>query len=549
MNNYEDRLAEMLRRRSADVDDSSLRAHQVVRRARTRRTLTMSTLVVGVLAVAFTGVGLSRIEHHDQKPAVPGETSPYPGHPGPFTTGDNPKTGRVEFARGERRGLIWKLWLRKSNYRLDKHGPRGEYCTWLEWDGGGGSCPARLPKSSYLSIRRESSAGSEDAVTGDIDRDVARVEIRLNGYGPFDVPIIEGPAINPPEEDPRVNYFLAFIPVDSTGTVAVFDRSGTELQVEPIRAFRDFPDPDELDLDPAPDGSARCIDMHVTITGTDKSETLRGTDGPDVVAGLGGDDTILGLGGNDTVCGGDGNDSISGGSGGDELSGGPGDDELRGGDGFDSIAFWQSPSGVVVDLEAGTAIGDGSDDVSGFESLGGSDYDDRLTGTDGPDQIDAGYGEDVLRGLGGDDILYGGEGDDEYAGGDGRDLVSFSFAEQGVEVNLLEGYALGEGDDLVSGVEIIDGTRFKDSITGGDADELLMGREGDDFLSGESGDDVLWGEFSGMSAASYRRGGMLVEHASDILVGGPGTDELHGGPGRNTCSEGERLEDCDTGGG
>jgi Ca2+-binding RTX toxin-like protein len=182
--------------------------------------------------------------------------------------------------------------------------------------------------------------------------------------------------------------------------------------------------------------------------------------------------------------------------------------------------------------------------VDGFEALGGSDHDDELRGTDGPDQIESGAGNDVLDGRGGDDILYGMDGDDTYVGGDGRDLVSFSFAASGVEVDLLARTASGEGEDDISEVEVLDGSRFDDTIRGGAADELLIGRDGNDTLSGGAGNDVLWGEFSGMTAESYERVGLTIERTKDDLDGGPGTDELHGGPGDNRCTNGEELEDC-----
>ena len=58
------------------------------------------------------------------------------------------------------------------------------------------------------------------------------------------------------------------------------------------------------------------------------------------------------------ICGGDGDDTLSGGPGNDGLSGDAGDDVMDGGAGSeDAASFVDSPSGVTVNLVAGTAAG------------------------------------------------------------------------------------------------------------------------------------------------------------------------------------------------
>ena len=239
-----------------------------------------------------------------------------------------------------------------------------------------------------------------------------------------------------------------------------------------------------------------------TITGTDEDDVLHGTAGIDVIAGLDGDDEISGLGGDDVLCGGPGSDRLSGGDGadrlhggtdakviedndyyvfyGDTLVGGPGDDLLDLGDdprsegSDDVLSYVDSTSGVVLDLPAGTAIGEGADQVVGeAEEVLGSDHDDVLVGTD-EDQELVGYG--------GSDHVEGGGGDDEIVGASPYDVDS------------------GESGDESTG-------------------NLLVGGPGDDRLTGSDGDDVL-------------RGGP----GADAVDGGAGLDRLRGGPGRDRCS-------------
>ena len=198
------------------------------------------------------------------------------------------------------------------------------------------------------------------------------------------------------------------------------------------------------------------------IVGGNGADLLRGKAGNDDLSGGAGDDAIeggsgrdrldlssaprnvrvdLGAGeargqGSDLVSGvedvvgsrfgdalrGDGSDNgIDGGPGDDSMNGLAGDDRLTGGDGTDTLAFDGAPSGVVVDLTAGTVDGQGEDRVDGLEQVRGSRHVDVLRGTDGPDRLLGEGGPDVLVGEGGDDALFGGGGPDSMTGGDGRD--------------------------------------------------------------------------------------------------------------------------------
>jgi Ca2+-binding RTX toxin-like protein len=292
-----------------------------------------------------------------------------------------------------------------------------------------------------------------------------------------------------------------------------------------------------------PDTSAAapptCGGRPATIVGTPGADTLVGTRGPDVVVGRGGDDVLRGRGGDDLLCGGDGRDELSGGRGDDELYGGrsaretdrggtyyvgdrlapgPGNDLVDGG--FDrrsltgdystpdTLVYSGATRGVTADLPAGTARGQGRDQIVPTPSWGfvGSAYGDRVTGTDG---------DDVLSGEGGPDSLVGGAGADALAGdpvdgkGDGADDVLDA----------------GDGDDSAwtrGGKDQLFGGPGRDLVYDGDHQaDVLHGGEGDDRMGASGGGrDQLYGD-----------GGDDEIH--DVLVPGAG-QVVDGGPGANT---------------
>lgn len=213
--------------------------------------------------------------------------------------------------------------------------------------------------------------------------------------------------------------------------------------------------------------------------GTTGSDTIHGTRGRDVIVARAGDDTVDGRSGDDLVCGGNGSDRLAGGPGDDELHGqrdrvshgppttvvgdvlrgGPGDDLLDTGhvrqpeeypDVPDLVIFDTARQGVHVDLDRGTASGQGHDRITGdvmrvFGSahhdviIGASDRYNLLAGLGGNDRVVGGskddflYGDnaratrvagnDHLLGRGGDDDLNGGAGNDVTRGGSGHDLL------------------------------------------------------------------------------------------------------------------------------
>jgi Ca2+-binding RTX toxin-like protein len=275
----------------------------------------------------------------------------------------------------------------------------------------------------------------------------------------------------------------------------------------------------------------------------DGLHTLIGSFGADRLAGGVDDDTLWGLAGDDRLDGGSGHDSLNGGSGNDRLTGGIGDDRLNGGDGRDSADFTRSAGAITANLATGTATGDGSDRLSGIENVLGSRFDDsitgdrgdnRLTGGAGDDRLDGGAGRDtavyadapeplmvdlargialgdgldhltgienilgsrfgdMLIGDAGDNWLTGRLGDDLLDGGAGQDTASFAYAPAPVTADLALGIAVGEGTDILIGIDNLKGSAYDDTLRGNALGNDLIGGAGDDRLSGGSGPDWLMG--------------------------------------------------------
>jgi Ca2+-binding RTX toxin-like protein len=201
-------------------------------------------------------------------------------------------------------------------------------------------------------------------------------------------------------------------------------------------------------------------------------------------------DQFVGNGGNDTLFGGYGNDVSLGGAGNDFVTDSAGDDELRGGDGND-----------VVRGDDGNDIEDGGpgDDRVGY-SPGVSNDDDT-----GADTLIGGTGDDRL-------IL------DGHSGG-----MTISLDGQANDGSP------GEGDNVGSDFEQIDGTTSADVFTGSAGHDQFSGGQGDDEIHGGGGDDDLYGG-SGDDRVYGDAGNDKVQGAngSDIVDGGPGRDQISG---------------------
>ena len=101
----------------------------------------------------------------------------------------------------------------------------------------------------------------------------------------------------------------------------------------------------------------------------------------------------------------------------DTLEGDGGANTLTGGNGIDTVSYKNAGGAVKVSLATTSAqntLAAGTDTLSGFENLTGSQFNDTLIGTAGANAIIGGDGSDKITGAGGADILTGGLGADTF---------------------------------------------------------------------------------------------------------------------------------------
>ena len=326
------------------------------------------------------------------------------------------------------------------------------------------------------------------------------------------------------------------------------------------------------------------------LYGGEGDDELRGSEGNDRLFGEVGDDDLYGDEGDDELHGGDNNDHLNGEIGEDSLYGDEGDDELHGGDdndrlfgdtgadqmdggsGIDWVSYQESDAGVTVNLTDGAGEGGHAqgDDISNVENLTGSDYRDVLKGDSGVNILQGLDGDDDLRGNGGNDVLEGGAGADQLNGGSGVDWVSYQDSDTGITLDLASGTGEGghaEGDVLTS-IENVIGSDYKDVLEGNNSANQLEGGDGDDELHGGVGADQLdggngidWVEYWRSNAGvtvnledgtgeggdaegdliidvenvqgSYYRDVLIGNESANILQGLDGNDELRGGGGQD----------------
>ena len=153
-------------------------------------------------------------------------------------------------------------------------------------------------------------------------------------------------------------------------------------------------------------------------------------------------------------------------------------------------AFLYESQGVIFDQEV---VGASLDDS--IETAGGND---RIEGKNGDDLLFSGDGNDQVFGDDGDDEIVGGSGlgDDYYDGGSGTDVVRYTSATSGIEVNLAEGFARSlQGDaqigtDTLIRIESVIGGNYSDRLIGDDKANWFKGGAGDDEIIGGAGIDT-----------------------------------------------------------
>ena len=233
---------------------------------------------------------------------------------------------------------------------------------------------------------------------------------------------------------------------------------------------------------------------NINGTGNAADNVITGNNGNNVLVGLGGADTLDGGAGTDTASyaastagvnvslaagtahGGDaegdtfvGIENLTGSALNDTLEGDGGNNVLNGGVGIDAVSYEHATAGVTVSLAitaAQNTIGAGTDILTAFENLIGSQFDDVLTGNSAANLLTGGDGNDQLTGGAGNDTLFGSEGNDTLAGGAGADRYVFLIGSGNDQINGFSGSAEGDRIDL-QGQTLTQGTSA-------DGDVLLL---------------------------------------------------------------------------
>ena len=188
-----------------------------------------------------------------------------------------------------------------------------------------------------------------------------------------------------------------------------------------------------------------------------------------------GNDTLDGNAGIDLLYGGRGNDVIDAGKAADNVYAGAGDDIvfnslgadlLDGGDGTDTLSYARAVGAVNVNLATGanSVSGDSADQISNFENVTGSAFNDTLAGDSGNNTIDGGDGNDTITGGAGNDAIDGGTGSDTviYSGNWANYTITFNAGSSTYTLVDTRGSS-PDGTDTVTGIEnfqFADGTRL-----------------------------------------------------------------------------------------
>jgi Ca2+-binding RTX toxin-like protein len=215
----------------------------------------------------------------------------------------------------------------------------------------------------------------------------------------------------------------------------------------------------------------------------------------------------------------------------------------------------------TIAIELGSAgdsvnIGDLSNtDVSDntiFLDLGAGDDTVEASAAGKTLNVDAGAGNDVITTSTLNDILTGGTGNDTLNGGAGIDTANFSGASGAVTVDLTAGTAVGDGTDVLIGIEsavgsanadALTGTTGANALTGGDGDDTLVALGGIDTLDGGNGADLA--DFTGAANAitANLTDGTLNDGTGagsisgvENLIGSANADGLSGDTGNNSIA-------------
>ena len=325
----------------------------------------------------------------------------------------------------------------------------------------------------------------------------------------------------------------------------------------------------------------------------DNGDALLPGEGPE-------DDIVLAGGGNDTIVSGLGDDDVDAGTGNDDVTTGAGSDSVLGGDGNDTIDTGSGNNVLDYETFVGIPFETGDDQLddkdtviggAGDDSISTGDDADFITGDLGNDTIDGGIDDDTISGGLGDDSIDGGLGSDSIDGGQGNDTIIAgidAFSDYvGDDPNLPDPFLIdpatglpalsdpneedgkdtvngGEGDDLIftgddddqitggTGNDTINAGIDDDSVQGNDGNDSITGSHGSDTIDGGDGDDTIWGGFGndplpGTLGEEPDATDPVPENGRDVIDGGDGNDFLYGEDDDDTITGGTGNDFIDGG--
>ena len=269
--------------------------------------------------------------------------------------------------------------------------------------------------------------------------------------------------------------------------------------------------------------------------------------GHDKIYGTDGANTIRTYGGNDKVYAGGGTDKVYLGDGNDYVRVGGGREEFHGGDGRDTISYYDSKTGVNINLQTNAVSGSWAtnDIISGFENVSGSkNGSDTIRGTSGANIIKTYGGNDTISARDGNDTIYGGDGNDKIVAGSGNDKVYGGSGNDYV--------SLGDGNDYVKaggGRERLDGGSGTDYISYYDSSGGIWIDLEADSVSGAWGSNDSIKNFESASGSNKGADTMYGTSGSNVLKGYGGNDKLYGRSGSDRLDGGSGNDRLDGGSG
>jgi len=210
-----------------------------------------------------------------------------------------------------------------------------------------------------------------------------------------------------------------------------------------------------------------------------------------------------------------------GGSGDDTIIGNSANNILDGGDGIDTVSYARALAGVTVNLGLAGAqdtIGAGTDTLTGFETLIGSDFGDRLTAAGaGKTVVRGGGGNDTLIATGDGDSLYGDAGDDTFINGAGFDLFSGGDGFDTVDYSAASGAFVGAaGGDSFDSIERVIGSSFDDQLN--NAAVVIGGAGNDTYLVYRASDQVVEAAGQGIDLVRSYADFILPENVENLTL-------------------------------